>query len=149
MAVEGGAVEDPLGRSSGISRKTTMGAKFVGVRAVHSRLGRIRFQDAGEVVNNGRIVVGSEISLVKLIVSTSAADIRDSEGGEPSGFRDAGYDGRVVVMVRADDRALPELRLALGDLGGGDGDGMGISDNGMGGVEGGLKVVVEPDHLER
>lgn len=105
--------------------------------------------DRGVVDNDLRNGAGSEIVLVKLIVTTMVADVRSSEGGQGFGFQVAVSNGSTFSSIRAIEHgSLLEVEFALGDVGDGDGDGMGVVNVDAGGIGGGLNGVADTDDLE-
>ena len=83
--VEDTAVVDVCGRNKGI-RDDTTSANAVRIRAAQSSCARILVCDGGELGNNARGGVISEISLVNRIASTTATDIRSSLGSQAFAF---------------------------------------------------------------
>ena len=112
--------------------------------------GGIRIEDEVEVVNNGFIGVGSEITLEELIVSTAVSDVRTGDAGHGSGFRDAGVDLGPLGTEAVDFCArLLTFEFELGGVvADGDGHGMGIGDDEGGGTRRGLNRIVDPDYSE-
>ena len=137
-----------LVRRMGISGLAA-GAGSVGVAAEYTYRCSVRTctNEAVEAVNNGRILVVSEIRLENPLVSTIFLDIFNTELGHPCGFVETVFNG-FNVAARAEDTTGPELYFALGDVGDGNGDGMGVGSARASGIGGGPGGVVKPDDLE-